>query len=37
MNLYEYFKTNDLISKVGEFKLIEVGVKSGGNSNVLFF
>ncbi|KRI62323.1 hypothetical protein APC62_07460 [Acinetobacter pittii] len=37
MNLYEYFKTNDLISKVGEFKLIQVGVKSGGNSNVLFF
>lgn len=37
MNLYEYFKTNDLISKVGEFKLIEVGVKNGGNSNVLFF
>lgn len=37
MSLYEYFKTNDLISKVGEFKLIKAGVKSGGNSNVLFF
>lgn len=37
MNLYEYFKTNDLISKVGRFELIKEGVKNGGNSNVLFF
>lgn len=37
MNLYEYFKANDLISKVGRFELIQDGVKNGGNSNVLFF
>lgn len=37
MKLYDYFKTNVLASKVGTFELIKAGVKSGGNSNVLFF
>lgn len=37
MKLYEYFKTNDLISKVGRFELIQKSVKNGGNSDVLFF
>lgn len=37
MSLYDYFKSNDLISKVGVFELIQTGIKQGGNSNVLFF
>lgn len=37
MSLYSYFKNHDLQSKIGTFKLIHDGVKSGGNSNVLFF
>lgn len=37
MNLYNYFKSNDLVSKVGDFELIKTGIKQGGNSNVLFF
>lgn len=37
MSIYSYFKDHDLESKIGTFKLIHDGVKSGGNSNVLFF
>lgn len=37
MKLYSYFKERNLESKIGNFKLIYDGVKSGGNSNVLFF
>lgn len=37
MKLYNYFKDNPLNSKIGEFELMEIGEKNGGNSNVLFF